>query len=209
MADGSHFVKISKKIKLRIHLKWTEMRSKVNFGHPKWPTAILSKKKKKNPYWSKMARNVIDGSHFVKNLKKIKVAYRSEMARNAFKSEFGISKMGAGGHFVKMFWKWPEMPSKVSFGHPKWAAGSHFVKKSQKYKLWYWSEMVRSDFWTSKMATGGHFKKKNIYKKVERVIWTMFKPTAGRIQLDINSPLVNINTDRYVGNEGIYTVFAL
>ena len=31
--------------------------------------------------------------------------------------------------------------------------------------------MVRSDFWTSKMATGGHLKKKkNIYKKVERVI---------------------------------------
>ena len=38
-----------------------------------------------------MARNVIDGSHFVKNLKKIKVAYRSEMR------------------------------SKVNFGHPKWA----------------------------------------------------------------------------------------
>ena len=31
--------------------------------------------------------------------------------------------------------------------------------------------MVRSDFWTSKMATGGHLKiNKNIYKKVERVI---------------------------------------
>ena len=60
-----------------------------------------------------------------------------------------------------------------------------FCKKSQNKKLWYWSEMVRSDIWTSKMATNGHLKK-NIYKKVERVIWTMFKPTAGRIQLDIN-----------------------
>ena len=50
-----------------------------------------------------MARNVIDGSNFVKNLKKNKVAYRSEMARNAFKSEFLTSKMGAGGHFVKIF----------------------------------------------------------------------------------------------------------
>ena len=37
----------------------------------------------------------------------------------------------------------------------------------------------------------------------------MFEPTAGRIQLDINSLLVNIYTDRYVGNEGIYIVFAL
>ena len=51
--------------------------------------------------------------------------------------------------------------------------------------------MVRSGIWTSKMASGGHLKK-NIYKKVERVISTMFKPTAGRIQLDINSLLVNI-----------------
>ena len=29
-------------------MKWPEMRSKVNFGHPKWPTAaILSKFSKK------------------------------------------------------------------------------------------------------------------------------------------------------------------
>ena len=48
------------------------MRSKVNFGHPKWPTAaILSK-----------------------NLKKNKVAYRSEMAKNSIESEFWTSKMG-------------------------------------------------------------------------------------------------------------------
>ena len=37
----------------------------------------------------------------------------------------------------------------------------------------------------------------------------MFEPTAGRLQIDINSLLVNIYTDRYVGNEGIYIVFAL
>ena len=44
MADGSHFVKVSKKFKLHIDLKWPETRSKVNFGHSKWPTAaILSK----------------------------------------------------------------------------------------------------------------------------------------------------------------------
>ena len=45
MADGSHFVKnFRKKIKLRIDLKYPQMRSKVNFGHPKWLTAaILSK----------------------------------------------------------------------------------------------------------------------------------------------------------------------
>ena len=50
--------------------------------------------------------------------------------------------------------------------------------------------------------------KKN-YKNFAQVILTMFKPTAGRLELDINSLLVNIYTYRYVGNEGIYIVFAL
>ena len=40
------------------------------------------------------------------------------------------------------------------------------------------------------------FKKKTFTKKVARVIWTMFEPTAGRLQLDINSLLVNIYTYR-------------
>ena len=38
----------------------------------------------------------------------------------------------------------------------------------------------------------------------------MFKPTAGRIQLDMEFTFGQyIYTDRYVGNEGIYIVFAL
>ena len=38
MAAGGHFEKnIQNKKKLRIDLKWREMRSKVIFGHPKWP----------------------------------------------------------------------------------------------------------------------------------------------------------------------------
>ena len=46
MGADRHFVKIKK---FRIDLKWPEMRSKVNFGHPKWPTAaILSKYLKKS-----------------------------------------------------------------------------------------------------------------------------------------------------------------
>ena len=35
MADGSLFSKFPKQLKLHIDLKWPEMRSKVNFGHPK------------------------------------------------------------------------------------------------------------------------------------------------------------------------------
>ena len=81
MADGSHFVKnFQKKIKLRIDVKWPEMRSKVKFGHPKWPTsAILSKIPKI-----------------------IKVAYRCE---SWIKSYFQTSKMDTGSHFVKKFQK--------------------------------------------------------------------------------------------------------
>ena len=115
MAAGSHFVKnVQTKLKLHIDLKWPEMRSKVKFGHPKWPTsAILSKnsKKIKVAYRSEMARNAIqsefrtskmaDGSHFVKNFKQIKVVYRSEMARNEIKSDFRTSKMATSSHFVK------------------------------------------------------------------------------------------------------------
>ena len=49
---------------------------------------------------SKMAA----GGHFVKNFKK-KVAYRSEMARNATKCDFRTSKMAGGSHFVQKFHK--------------------------------------------------------------------------------------------------------
>ena len=59
-----------------------------------------------------MARNVIqsdirtsemaDVSHFVKNFKKNKVAYRSEMASNEIESDFRTSKMATGSHFVKI-----------------------------------------------------------------------------------------------------------
>ena len=83
MADGSHFVKnLKTNLKLRIDLKWPEMRSKVNFEHPKWPTsAILSK------------------------ISKTKVAYQSEMVGNAIESEFRTSKMADVSHFVKNFKK--------------------------------------------------------------------------------------------------------
>ena len=68
----------------------------------------------------------------------------------------------------------------------------------------------QSDFWTSKMTTGGHFLK-NIYKKscasdlnnVRTDCWpttTWYKFTFGQY--------IYIHTDSYVGNEGIYIVFA-
>ena len=72
-----------KKFKLRIDLKWPEIRTIVKFGHPKWPmSAILSK-----------------------IYKKIKVAYRCEMDRNDIESDFRTSKMVTGSHFVKKIQK--------------------------------------------------------------------------------------------------------
>ena len=72
-----------------------------------------------------MARNAIksDNGHpkWPPVFKKIK----SEMVRNAIKSDFRSSKMTAGGHIVKkkkkfrIDLKWREMRSKVIFGHPK------------------------------------------------------------------------------------------
>ena len=53
-----------KEKKICIDMKWPELRSKVNFGHPKWSTSAI----------------------FSKISKKKKVAYRSEMARNAIKN---------------------------------------------------------------------------------------------------------------------------
>ena len=110
------------------------MRSKVNFGHPKWPTAAI----------------LFEIS--IQN----KGAYRSEVASNAIESEFRTSKMADGSHLVKNFkkqlklgidlkWqgifpkkiklridlKWPEMRSKVNFGHPKCTKNS----KNKKYGI--------------------------------------------------------------------------
>ena len=93
------------------------MRSKVNFGHPKWPMAAILLKFKKN-------------------------TYRFEMASNVIESEFRTSKMADCSHFVKQNYiknfktklmlhidlKWPEMPSKVNFGHPKWVPAAILLK---------------------------------------------------------------------------------
>ena len=67
------------KKKLRIDLKSREMRSKVLFGHPKWPPAAI----------------------LCESFQKIKVAYQSELARDAIESDFRSSKMAAGRHFAK------------------------------------------------------------------------------------------------------------
>ena len=79
-----------------------------DFRTSKMAAGILYKNKIKQ-FIDKMARNVIQREFriwptadiLLKISKQIKVAYRSEMARNAIESQFRASKMGAGSHFVK------------------------------------------------------------------------------------------------------------
>ena len=143
MVASSHFVNLTKKLKLRIDLKWREMWSTAIFGHPKWPpAAILWKKKSKlriDLKWREMrskVNSVIQNGRWQPFCEQ-KVAYWFQMSRNVIEGDFRSSKM---------------------------AAGSHFVNKFKKIKIEYWSEMARnaieSDFRSSKMAAGRHFVRK-------------------------------------------------
>ena len=132
MVAGSHFEKKNQKQKLRIDLKWREMHSKVIFGHPKWPPAAILRKK-------------------------IKVAYWSETARNAIKSDFRSSKMAVGSHFVKTkvaYWSEKSMTRNAiesDFRSSKMVAGSHFVNKIKNWALIWNGEKCD---WSSKMGGG-------------------------------------------------------
>ena len=183
MAAGSRFVK--KKIKVAY---WSEMRSKVIFGHPKWPLVAILKEKNLN----EMARNAIESDF--RSSKMAQTWLPKWPPATIFKKEscvwiwngekcdqkwFSViqngpnltSKMAAGSHFEKkskknlcIDLKWREMYSKVIFGHPKWPLAAILKKKSKK-KVAYWSEMARnaieSDFQSSKMAAGSHFVEKS------------------------------------------------
>ena len=114
MVAGSHFVKKFKKFKKFRIDLKCRNASKAIFGYPKCPP------------------------------KNTKILHRSEMARNTIESDFRISKMAAGGHFVKNLkkkflidMKWPEMRSKVNFGHPKWPLAAILSNISKNKKVPY------------------------------------------------------------------------
>ena len=68
-------------------LKWPEMQSKVNFRHPCQKNLKINKV----PYRSEMARNAIKSE-----FRTSKMADQSEMARNVIQSDFQSSKMAVG-----------------------------------------------------------------------------------------------------------------
>ena len=76
--------KFKKIIKIRMDLKWPEMPSKVNFGHPIWPI---------DQKWPEMRSKVIFGHPKWPPKKPNRIVYRSEMARIDIESEFQTSKM--------------------------------------------------------------------------------------------------------------------
>ena len=79
-------------------MKWPEMPSKVNFGHPIWPIDQKWPEMRSKVKWPPKKNN--------------KILYRSEMARIAIESEFKNPKW-------PIDLKWPEIRLKVNFGHPK------------------------------------------------------------------------------------------
>ena len=158
-----------KKSKLRIDLKWWEMRSKVIFGHPKWPLAAILWKKIKAAYWCEMARNAIESDFHSSKIaaageKKLKLRIDLKWREMRSKVIFGHPKWPAAilwkNKKLRIDLKWWEMRSKVIFGHPKWLLAAILWKT----KVAYWSELARnaikSDFRSSKMVAGSHFVKK-------------------------------------------------
>ena len=178
-----------------IDQKWPEMQSIVIFGHPKWPP------KKKNIY---IVQNSLSMA-FLAISDQYKTFFCKLFYQMATGAYFGCPKYTfdrISGHLrsirnFNVFW------------NSKMATGSHFVKKITKIKIMVLIWNGKKWFLDIQNGYRWPFKKKTFTKKIERMIWTLFEPTAGRIQLDINSLLVNIYTDRYIGNEGIYIVFAL
>ena len=109
-------------------------------------------------FWSHLQReNIFDWKSIYLLFCEKKVAFWSEMARNAIESDFRSSKMAAGSHFVKKkeVAHWSEMAINAiesDFRSSKMAAGGHFVKTFKK-KIVYWSETSRK--WSSVIQNGG------------------------------------------------------
>ena len=88
-------------------LKWPEMRSEVNFGHPKWPIDLK---------WPEIRLEVIFG-----HPKLPPAAILSQIANKIF---------------FRMDLKCPEIRSKVNFGHSKWWYRSEMLRNSIKSAFW-------------------------------------------------------------------------
>ena len=116
-------------------MKWPEMPSKVNFGHPIWPI---------DQKWPEMRHPKCD---------------LQNGRRRPFCQKFKkIIK-------ICMDLKWPEMPSKVIFGHPKWPPKKTNKLRSSNLTHALFIQISRTSSITdivaqSKMAAGGHFVKK-------------------------------------------------
>ena len=126
-------------------LKWSEVTSNVNFGHPKWPIDLK---------WPEMRSKVIFG-HPKWPPKKIKFDIDLKWPELLSKVNFRHPKCSIN-------LKWPEITSKVIFEHPKCPPPAIL---SQIKNILYGSEMARNaieyEFLTSKMGASGHFVNKN------------------------------------------------
>ena len=85
-----------------------------------------------------------------------KVAYGSEIMRNAIESDFRSSKMVAGSHFVNKIKNWVLIwNGKKCDWSSKMAAGSHFVKKKNQSCVLKWREVWFNSFSVIQNGGGG------------------------------------------------------
>ena len=151
------------------------MRSKVNFGHPKWPTAaILSKISKlgKDAYRSEMAKNAIKSDFGHQKCVPAAILYLSEMARNAIESEFRTGfKLRSSNLTHTLLIQISRTSSIIDIVVPsKMAACDHFVKTFKKkscISIWNGQKCERK--WISDIKNGRRqplcqkFPKKNLH----------------------------------------------
>ena len=121
-----------------------------------------------------MARNAIENE-----FRASKMADRSEMAKNAIKTDFRTSEIPAEN----------KVPYRSEMARN--AIESEFRTSQMADRSEMARNVIKSDFLTFRMAAGGHLKK-NIYKKSCPSDLNNVRTDCCRLQLYINSPLVNI-----------------
>ena len=187
----------SNRNKFRIDLKWPEMGSKVIFGHPIWPLAVILSKSSVSiwkwifdiqnghrwPFCQKFPKKVPYRWNDIQ-ITKIKIVYRSsETARNPIKNDFRISILSK---IKKNDLKWREMRPKVIFEHPKWQPAAILQKKITKIKIvvsiWNGKKCDLKVIFDIQIGCWGLFFKKHLQTKLRE--W--FEQCSNRLLVDYN-----------------------
>ena len=115
--------------KLYIDLKWREMRSKVIFGHPKWPKSDFQNGHRR-PFWKKIQKQswilIWNGEKCIRKW--------FSVIQNVRRSHFVKFKKKTSKLRIDL--KWREMWLKAIFGHPKWQLAAILWRKKSCILIW-------------------------------------------------------------------------